>query len=159
MRYIRDNNDLGLKYYSNIEDKPLSDLFRKATIKTENQLMMLYDSIWQDFTDTGRSIGVYIVFYKGGPIDHFTHVPGTVAQSSADSEWNVACTAGMTLAKFMMINNELFNKYTYVVPEQSTLIMLDKKSAFFMAMNGKDTKKTRHIYRRMNFEEMVRSAI
>ena len=33
--------------------------------------------------DTGRSIGAYIIFYKGRPIEHGTHVPVLVAQSSA----------------------------------------------------------------------------
>ena len=40
-------------------------------------------------------IGAYIIFYQGGPIDHGTHVPGPVAQSSAEIEYNAACTAGM----------------------------------------------------------------
>ena len=44
------------------------------------------DSFWQDCPDTGRSTGVYIIFYQCGPIDHDTHVPGPVAQSSAESE-------------------------------------------------------------------------
>ena len=41
------------------------------------------DSSWQDCPDTGRITGAYIIFYQGGPIDHGTHVPGPVAQSSA----------------------------------------------------------------------------
>ena len=49
-------------------------------------------------TSTGRSTGAYIIFYQGGPIDHGTHVPGPVAQSSAESDYNAACTAGMALA-------------------------------------------------------------
>ena len=39
LRYIRDNNTLGLKYYSHMNDAPLSDLLIQASIKTENQLM------------------------------------------------------------------------------------------------------------------------
>ena len=39
-------------------------------------------SSWQDFPDTGRSTGAYIILYQGGPIDHGTYVLGTVAQSS-----------------------------------------------------------------------------
>ena len=41
------------------------------------------DSIWQYCPDTVRSTGAYIIFYQGRPIDHVTHVPGPVAQSSA----------------------------------------------------------------------------
>ena len=65
--------------------------------------MNFSDSRWQDCPDTGRSTGSYIIFYQGGPIDHGTHVPGTVAQSSAESEYNAACTAGMTLAHLRML--------------------------------------------------------
>ena len=53
---------------------------------------------WQDLPDTGRSTGEYNIFYQGGQIDHGIHVPLPVDQSSAESEYNVACTAGMALA-------------------------------------------------------------
>ena len=55
--------------------------------------MAFSDSSWQDFPDTGRSTGAYIIFYQGGPIDHGTHVPRPVAQSIAEIEYNSACTA------------------------------------------------------------------
>ena len=86
LRYIRDNNNLGLKYYANINYTPVSDILIQASIKTENQLMAFSDSSWQDCPDTGRSKGAYIIFYQGGTIDHGTHVPVPVAQSSAESE-------------------------------------------------------------------------
>ena len=59
-----------------MKDAPLSDLLRQASIKTENQLMDLSDSSWKYCTDTGRSIGSYIIFYQGLTIDHVTDVPG-----------------------------------------------------------------------------------
>ena len=65
--------------------------------------MAFSDSSWKDCTDTGRSTVAYIIYYQGGPIDHGTHVPGPVAQSSAESEYNAACTAEMTLARFRML--------------------------------------------------------
>ena len=43
------------------------------------------------------------------------------------------------------------NKDPYIVPEEAPLIILDSKSAMCMAKNGKDTKHTRHIARRMHF--------
>ena len=79
------NKNLGLKCYADMKDAPLSDLLKQASIKTENQLMDLYDSIWQYFIDTGIIIGAYTIFYKGGPIDHGTHVLGPVSQSGAES--------------------------------------------------------------------------
>ena len=109
------------------------------------------DSSWQDFPDTERSTGSYIIFYQGGPIDNGTHVPGPVAQSSAESQYNAACTAGMALARFRMLVHELLNEDPDMVPKEAPLIVLDIKSAMCMAKNGRDTKHTRHISRRMHF--------
>ena len=57
----------------------------------------------------------------------------------------------MALAHFRMFIHELLNKDTDIFPEEVTLIVLDSKSAMCMAKNGKDTKNTRHIARRMHF--------
>ena len=112
-------------------------------------------SSWQDCTDTGRSTGAYIIFYQGGPIDHGTHVPVPVAQSSAESEYNAACTAGMSLAHFIMLVHELFNEDPDMVPKEAPLIVLDSKSTMCMAKNCRDTKHTRHIARRMHLVRNV----
>ena len=63
LRYIRDNKTLVLKYYDDMNDAPLSDLLIQASIKTENKLMDFSDSSWQDFSDTGRCTGAYIIIY------------------------------------------------------------------------------------------------
>ena len=81
--YIRKNNTLGLKYYADMNDEPVSELLTQASIKPENSLMGFSNYCWQDCQDTVRSTGAYIIFYHGGPIYHGTHVPGIVAQSSA----------------------------------------------------------------------------
>ena len=81
VRYIRHNKTLGLKYYADINDAPVSELLKQASIKTENQLMDFSDSSCQYCPDAGRSTGSYILFYEVAPIDHGTHVPGTVSQS------------------------------------------------------------------------------
>ena len=97
LRYIMDNKTLGLKYYADLNDAPVTDLLRPANIKTKNHLMDFSDSSWKDCPYTGRSTGAYILFYQGGPIDHGTHVPVPVAQSSAEIEYNAACTSGIIL--------------------------------------------------------------
>ena len=86
LRKIKDNKTLGLKYYADLNDSLVTDLLRQANIRTKNHLMAFSDSSWQDFPDTGRITGAYIISYRGGPIDHGTHVPGPVAQLSAESE-------------------------------------------------------------------------
>ena len=83
LRYIKDNKTFGLKYYADLNDAPVTDLLRQANIKTKNHLMAFSDSSWKDCLDTGRSTVAYIIFCQGGTIDHGTHVPGLVAQSSA----------------------------------------------------------------------------
>ena len=129
LRYIRYNNTLGLKYHAALNDAPVTDLLRRAYIKTKNHLMAFSDSSWQDFPDTGRSKGAYIIFYQGGPIDHGTHVPEPVSQSSAEIEYNAAYTVGMALAHFSMLVHELLNEDPDMVPKGYHLIVLDIKSA------------------------------
>ena len=57
LRYIRDNKTLGLKYYEDLNDAPVTDLLRQANIKTKNHSMVFSNSSWLDFPDTGRSRG------------------------------------------------------------------------------------------------------
>ena len=57
----------------------------------------------------------------------------------------------MDLAHFRILIHELLNEDTYIVSEEAPLIVLDSKSAMCMDKNGKDTKHTRHIARRMHF--------
>ena len=44
LRYIRDNKTLGLKYYADLNDAPITDLLRQANIKTKIHLMAFSDS-------------------------------------------------------------------------------------------------------------------
>ena len=57
----------------------------------------------------------------------------------------------MDLANFRMLIHELLENDPDIVLEEAPLIVFDSKSAMCMAKNGKDTKYTRHIARRMNF--------
>ena len=65
--------------------------------------MVFSYSICKHFLDNIRNTGEYIIFYQGGPIDHGTHVPLPVSQSSAEREYNDACTSGMTLEVFRIL--------------------------------------------------------
>ena len=56
----------------------------------------------------------------------------------------------MALAHFRILIHELLNKDPCIVLEEAPLIVLDSKSAICMAKNGKDTKHTRHIARRIH---------
>ena len=136
---------MGLNYYADMNDVPVSDLLRQASIKTENQLMYFSDSSRQDCPETGRSTGTYIIFYQGGPIDHVPHVPGPVSQSSGESEYNAECTTGMALAHFRILIHAFLNKDPDIFPEEDPLIILDINADVCMDNSGKETKHTRHI--------------
>ena len=56
----------------------------------------------------------------------------------------------MYLAHLRMLINELLKKDPYIVPDESHIIILDRKSYFCMYNNGKDSKHTRHIFRRVH---------
>ena len=126
---------MGLKYYADLNDAPVTDLLRQANIKTKNHLMDFSYYSSQDYPDTVKSTGAYIIFHQGGPIEHGTHVPGPVAQYSSESEYNVACNAGMALAHFRMLVHELSNEDPAMVPKEAPLILLGSKSAMCMAKN------------------------
>ena len=91
------------------------------------------------------------MFFQGGKIDHGTHVPIQVDQSSAESDYNVECTAGISLANFRMLIHECLNKDPYIFPEEAPLNILYSKSADCMTKIGMDNKHTRHIYIRVIF--------
>ena len=57
----------------------------------------------------------------------------------------------MDLAHLRMLIHELVNEDPDMFPKEAPLIVLDGKSDMCMSKNGKDTKHTRHIARRMNF--------
>ena len=96
-------------------------------------------------------VAIIIIIIIIGIIDHVTHVPGPVAQSSAEIEYNATCTAVMPLAHFRMLIHEFLDKDPDIVPEEAPLIVSNSKSAMCMANNGKDTNHTRHISSRMHF--------
>ena len=50
-----------------------------------------------------------------------------------------------------MLVHELLNEGPDMVPKEAPFIVLDSKSTMCMPNNGKDTKHTRHIERRMYF--------
>ena len=150
LRYIRENKTLGLRYCVDFNDAPGTDLLKQAGIKTKNHLMAFSDSSWQEFLDSGRSTVAYIVFYHGWKIDHGRHVPVPVAQSSTESKYNAAYTAGMALAHSRILIHEFLKKDSDSVPEEDPLIALDRKSTMCVSKNDEDTNHTKHIARIMH---------
>ena len=46
LRYTREKKTLLLNYYADMNDSPVTDLLRQASIETENHLMSFSDSSW-----------------------------------------------------------------------------------------------------------------
>ena len=57
----------------------------------------------------------------------------------------------MDLAHFGMLIHGLLNKDPYIVPEEAPLVILDINASVCTDNNGKDTKHTRQIARRVHF--------
>ena len=56
----------------------------------------------------------------------------------------------MALAHFRVLIHDFLNNYPDIFPEKGPLIILDSKSSVCVSNNGKDTKHTRHIARRVH---------
>jgi hypothetical protein len=86
LRYLRDNTYLGMRYYSNIANAPLTQMLISQSIQSNHFLFGFSDSSWNDDQDTGRSTGCFIITYMGGTVDHSSNLPDPVALSSAEAE-------------------------------------------------------------------------
>ena len=59
----------------------------------------MHDFSWQDYPDTGRSNGSYIICNQGGPVVYNIFVPPLVAILSAEAECNAEAVAGMPIER------------------------------------------------------------
>ncbi|MGH7954596.1 MAG: reverse transcriptase domain-containing protein, partial [Gloeomargaritales cyanobacterium] len=150
--YIRDNPHFGIKYYSNLVDAPVTKLLQDRNINIKRDLFAFSDSSWQDCPDTARSTGSYLIFYQGGVIDHSTFVPDPVAMSSGEAEYSAACVTCMATAHLRMLTNEMTTlENSDPADQEPVTIILDNQAAISMSKTLKDTKRTRHIDRRVHY--------
>jgi transposase InsO family protein len=99
LRYLRDNDNLGLRYYSNIQEAPLTKMLTSQNISDQHLFYGFSDSSWNDDQDSGRSTGCFIITYMGG-VDHSSNLPDPVALSSAEAEYNEECIALMAASHY-----------------------------------------------------------
>ena len=149
--YLRDHTHLGVRFYSNLADAPVTKLLQENG--HDFALIPFYgfsDSSWNDDVDNGRSTGSFLVLYMGGVVDHSSNLPDPVALSSAEAEYNQACLACMALSHLRMFLDEL-EMLPANTASPSISIFLDSSSAIAMGNSFRDTKHTRHILRRYHF--------
>ena len=150
LHHIRCHPPPGLTFYHEVDCSPLSHLLQEAKLADKLDMHFIYfsDSSWGD-CDNQRSTGSYIGFFQGGVVDMNSFVPEPIALSSAEAESNALCVAAANAACTRMIVMEIMtgdSDCIYTVP-----FLLDNTAAEIMTRNNKDTKRTRHIARRMLF--------
>ena len=88
---------------------------------------------------------------SGGVVDHSSNMPGPVAMSSAEAEYNEACLACMATGNMHMTVNHLEGIQEGSEDDKPVDIFMDNRSAVDMSISFKDTKNARHIRRRFHF--------
>ncbi len=150
LRYLRDNTYLGLCFYSDFTASPVYCLLKENHLPTDQLFFTFSDSSWNDDVDHGRSTGCFLIFYMGGAVDHSSNLPDPVALSSAESEYNQLCVAGMATTHMNMFLNELELKDCDDFSSPVS-IFLDNSSVIAIGTSFKDTKHTRHILCRYHY--------
>jgi hypothetical protein len=84
------------------------------------------------------------IFCRGGVFEASSFVPDPVAMSSAESEYNAACAAAISIAHLRMLVQEV-NGHK---PDTPLLVplLIDSRSAQAMGNSFRDTKRTRHFF-------------
>ena len=151
LHHLRCNHlRFGVTYYADVERSPIYHLIKNETeADPDCPLALFTDSSWQDCPDTGRSTGCYILYHQGGIIDCGSFVPTPVAMSSAEAEYNALAHAMQAIINSRQIVHELYGNRADT--PLSIPFFCDSESAIIMGKNSKDTKRTRHIQRRIHF--------
>ena len=149
MHHVRCHHLVGLTFYSDVLDAPISRLLFEYGVDPTAPLITFSDLSWQDCPDSGRSTGGYTTFFQGGVIDSASGLPDPVALSSSEAEYNQACVAAMASNALAMLIQEVRGND----PDEPLAIplLLDNKSAISMGESYRDTKHNRHIMRRFHY--------
>lgn len=149
--HLRCNHtSFGITYYADPKRSPLNQLLKdNIGTKLDSPLTLFVDSSWQDCPDTGRNTGGYLLYQQGELIDGGSFVPTLVAMSSAEAEYNALAYAMQAVANQRQTFQELSNHH----PDAPLTIPFycDSESALIIGENLKDTKRTRHIQRRIHY--------
>ena len=151
LHYLALRTQVGIRFYHNFNDSPVASLLIQSSIENTRSVITFSDSSWQDCPDAGRSTGCYVILVQGGVVDISSHVPMPVALSSAEAEYNTAAVACMATSHVRMVTNEFMRIPVDTYGEPPTKILLDSESAIAMSKNSRDSKRTRHIERRVHY--------
>jgi hypothetical protein len=133
-----------VRFFSDYTTAPLYKHLQANNLPSDQTLIVMSDSSWNDDIDIGRSTGCFLIFFMGGLVDHSSNMPDPVALSSAEAEYNQACVATMALMHIVMVMNNL-ESLDEDYERKNIPLILDSNSAIAIGTSFKDTKHTRHI--------------
>jgi hypothetical protein len=143
LRYLRDNNFWGLKFYHDFSTSPIHSVLSSNNLPTNEPFFTMCDSSWNDDVDHGHSTGCFLIFYMGGIIDHSSNLPNPIALSSAEAKCNQACLTIMATTHANMVLEDL----TQQPSPPDIPIFMDNQSGIAIGSSFKDTKHIQHILR------------
>jgi hypothetical protein len=145
------SNSGGIKYYADPSESPLHRKLKEMDLDwvTEYPIINASDSSFQDCPDTSKSTGGYIIMMRGGVVDAASQMPSLITHSTGESEYCHGTNALMAANHIRKVYNELSGKD----PDTPLTIPIgvDSKAAEDIAASERDTKRTRHMQRRMHY--------
>lgn len=134
LRYLKDNNELGLVYKNHNENK------KNENKKNEVNIEGYCDADWGGDLDDRKSTTGYCVFINGNLVSWYTHKQPTVALSSAESE----LMGSTDIVKEIKWIKQILEEMNYIV-KTPIIINIDNQSAMKIAENDVDHARTKHI--------------
>ena len=118
--------------------------------------MTFTDSSWNDYVDTGRSTGGYIILRQAGAVDYGSHLPVPFAMSSGEAEYISTVVACMKASHIIMLEYDLKHlgtkSYDLNNPScEPSKIIIDDEAAIAMSECNKDTAGDRYVARRYHY--------
>ena len=151
LMYLRcHHTKFGLRYYSDETQSPIYKRLQDyTTADLSCPLKLFTDSSWQDCPDDGRSTGCYLLYFRGGLVNAGSFVPTPIALSSAEAEYNALAHSFQAVVNSRQLIHELYGNNADT--PLSIPVFCDSESAIAIGSNLKDTKRTRHIQRRVHY--------
>jgi hypothetical protein len=143
LRHLRCNTRCGgLTYYADLQRHP-SINYSPASMLHRLPFVMFTDSSWQDCFDTSRSTGCYSLL-PGGIVDGASFVP-TPSRLYLQPKPNA--TSPLSASPVASTLNSF--KVHGLDPDAHHPILTDSQSSVVLASGERDTRRTRHIRRRL----------
>ena len=95
-------------FYFNLKESSIYKVLAGDKITTDEDTVVTFtDSSWNNCIDTGRSADGNCSIMQGGSVDHSSHLPISVAMSSAEAEYISAAAACMRTSRPRMLIYDL----------------------------------------------------